>query len=42
VCDQELENEEAKSPLLALKIQPQWVVKPAKQRNKQREGNYLI
>jgi hypothetical protein len=36
VCDQETpKNEEAKARYRAVKIQPQWVVTPGKQTNKQ-------
>ena len=36
VCDQETsKNEEAKARYWAVKIQPQWVVTPGKQTNKQ-------
>jgi len=36
VCDQETSNnEEAKARYRAVKIQPQWVVTPGKQTNKQ-------
>jgi len=36
VCDQETsKNEEAKAHYRAVKIQPQWVVTPGKQANKQ-------
>jgi hypothetical protein len=35
VCDKKPENEEAKARYRAVKIQPQWVVTPRKQTNKQ-------
>jgi len=35
VCDQETSNEEAKARYRSVKIQPQWVVTPRKQTNKQ-------
>jgi hypothetical protein len=40
VCDQETsKNEEAKARYRAVKIQPQWVVTPGKQTNKQGGAN---
>jgi hypothetical protein len=41
VCDQEIsKNEEAKVRYWVVKIQPQWVVTPGKQTNKQTESEY--
>jgi len=48
VWSRNLENEEAKARYWAVKIQPQWVVKPGKQTNKQtvhkkwKKGSFLI
>jgi hypothetical protein len=35
VCSRNLDNEEAKARYGAVKVQPQWVVTPGKQTNKQ-------